>query len=109
MPTRYLAGFHYQQVVDVRCEISRTPPSAPPLSTLLPEGLELLGMYEAHDGDWGEEGCVACIKRLLIDKSPSCMPCLQVITDQHHPQRLSPLVEFAAERKVKIELEAVDV
>jgi hypothetical protein len=80
--------------------------TAPPISTVLPRHLEVLGLYEYGQVDsmWSIEDLIPCLRRLLIDKSPSCVPHLQVISFMDAPDVLVPLVGLASECQVEIEL-----
>jgi hypothetical protein len=77
----------------------------PSISTLLPSGLEVLGL---HAEAWSRLDFAAkleCVRMILLDKSPSCVPLLRTIGDVDNPNFLGPLVELASERNVKIELD----
>ncbi|PVG00121.1 hypothetical protein CPB86DRAFT_248470 [Serendipita vermifera] len=76
----------------------------PLISTLLPPNLEVLGMRAEAVSRLRRRDKLEGIRRLLIDKSPSCVPSLRVVGDIGNPRFLHPLLELAFQRSVKIEL-----
>ncbi|PVG00120.1 hypothetical protein CPB86DRAFT_872117 [Serendipita vermifera] len=107
------SAFRQLRKLFINCDLLLGPnvATAPPISTLLPMHLEVLGMYFCGEyrTPWSTKGLIAQVTRLLLDKSPSCVPHLQVITHLDSPYLLSSLVDLGSERNVKIELEKINI
>ncbi|CAG8634482.1 14915_t:CDS:2, partial [Acaulospora colombiana] len=77
----------------------------PMITAVLPPNLEVLGMHAEAWSRLSDSDKLEGIRRILVDKSPSCIPSLQTIGDISNPAFLSPLEDLASKMNVKIELE----
>ncbi|PVG00139.1 hypothetical protein CPB86DRAFT_872128 [Serendipita vermifera] len=80
----------------------------PPISSLLPLSLQVLGLYTAHFGKWMPQDYVDHVRKIILDKSLDTVPRLRVIAHVNNPLVLSPLIELAASCDITIAMGALD-
>ncbi|PVG00140.1 hypothetical protein CPB86DRAFT_872129 [Serendipita vermifera] len=80
----------------------------PPISSLLPPSLQVLGLYVAHFGKWMHKDYVDHVRKIILDKSPDTVPRLRVIAHVDDPPMLSPLIELGASCDIKIAMGPLD-
>ncbi|PVF92903.1 hypothetical protein CPB86DRAFT_146536 [Serendipita vermifera] len=106
-----LANFTSLRVLHIMYQLVYGPNPTAALSVAgsFPVTLEVLALYPHIGSDWTNEGYIDSWKRLLTQKSPSCLPRLRLIAHEEGFLLLRPLVTLASRCNVHIALKPAEL